>query len=145
MVGGQDDRRVRIAPGSFQLVHEPSHYRVGGVRTNLEEEEVPLAVLHPKPPVGGVERRDAVARGQRAARGTVGNLGVEERKPSRDAGVRTQQERRHRGASAEAAIAQLFGDRADRVAHDVPAVVADAVFEGKPARQERGVRRQRLR
>ena len=70
---------------------------------------------------------------------------VEEREALRDAGLAAQQERGHRAAGREAAIAQQLRQRPHLGPEHEPAVVPDAVLEGQPARQQRGVAGKGLR
>ena len=113
----------------------------------MQEQEQALRALLIQPAFGDRFRLGAVAlpRSERQLRRVRRHLVVEEIESLVDAGFLAEHVRRHDAAGRVAALAQHLRQEPLAAFHGEPDVVADAGLERQPSRQERGVRRQRLR
>ena len=113
VIADEQNRRLVVEPTLLQRRREPGDRGVRVAPIDLHEEEEALAAAHLDPALGGIDRQRALAleRGHFVAV-RCGDLGVEEREALRQSGLRAQQERRHRRAGREAAVAEQLGERA---------------------------------
>ena len=113
VIADEQNRRLVVEPMLLERRREPGHRGVRIAAIDLHEQEEALAAPHLDPSLGGIDRQRALAleRGHFVS-GRRWNLGVEEREPLRQSGLRAQQERGHRRSGREAAVAEQLRERA---------------------------------